>query len=190
MGDGGRRTVRRVRRAGPFAVLLAGLLVAASAAAKDDPAAAPPSWRTFRANSVSVRYPPSWFATARPLTAVTAPKQVLAIASYRFRPDIARADGCEPKEALDLLPPAGAFVYGWEGGRVGHDPGVHAPPRPEHFRLTGFGHYECLGPGPGYMLSFSDHGRAFTVEVAFGRKAGAARRSTVLRILDSFTAKP
>jgi hypothetical protein len=173
-----------VRRAVTFAVLLCVTAFVVPAAAKNE------AWHTFRANGVSVRYPSGWYATARPLTAVTAPRQILAVASYRFRPDIARADGCEPREAFDRLPPTGAFVYGWEDGRVGYDPGIHATPRPQHFKLTGFGHYECLGPGPGYMLSFSDEGRAFTVEIAFGREASAATRATVLRILDSFTAKP
>src|SRR5579864_2392923 len=71
-------------------------------------------WHTFRAGGISVRYPPGWFATAQPLTAVTAPRQALAVASYRYRADIAGSDGCEPKEASDRLPPNGAFIFGWE----------------------------------------------------------------------------
>lgn len=152
----------------------------------------PMSWRTFSADGVSVRYPPGWFATAQPLTAVTSPQQVIAIASYRYRPDIARADGCEPKEAFDKLPATGAFIYGWETGQLSARIGIRAsdfPPRPKHFKLTGFGHYDCLGVAPGYMLSFSDHDNAFTIEIAFGKRATPATRATVLRILDSFTSK-
>jgi hypothetical protein len=148
-------------------------------------AGTPVQWHTFRARGIGVRYPPGWFATAQPLTAVTAPQQILAVASYRFRPDIARADGCEPKEAFDRLPPTGAFIFGWESGEVSPLP----PRRPKHFKLTGLGHHECLGVGPGYMLSFSDNGRAFTVEIAFGKRATSKTRASVLRILNSFTAK-
>jgi hypothetical protein len=39
-------------------------------------------WHTVRDDGVSVRYPPSWFATTRRLTPVTYPRQVVAIASY------------------------------------------------------------------------------------------------------------
>jgi hypothetical protein len=46
-------------------------------------AATPPTWHRYRAHGISVRYPPSWFATARSLTPVTYPRQVLAVASYR-----------------------------------------------------------------------------------------------------------
>jgi hypothetical protein len=111
------------------------------------------------------------------------------VASYRFR--IASADGCEPKEVSDLLPLSGAFIFGWESGRVAYDPGIRLrdfPLRPRHFKLVGFGRYECLGTSPGYMLRFSDNGRAFTVGIAFGKKATRATRVTVLRILDSFSA--
>lgn len=151
----------------------------------------PTNWHTFHANRIRVRYPLGWFATARPLTAVTGPRQILAVASYRFRPDIAHADGCEPKEAFDRLPLRGAFIFGWEAGRVGYDPGVRLndfPLRPKYFKLSGFGRYDCLGTAPGYLLRFSDNGRAFMVEIAFGKKASRATRATVLRILDSFSA--
>jgi hypothetical protein len=39
------------------------------------------------------------------------------------------------------------------------------------------------------MFSFSDNGRAFTIEVALGKSATLVTRATVLRILDSFAAK-
>ena len=133
-------------------------------------AVTPPSWRTFQAEGISVRYPPSWFATARPLTPVTSPGQALAVASYPLPRSNARANGCEPKEALDRMSPAGAFVFGWEYGDLSARAGIRPrdfPPRPEHFKLRGFAPYECLGPS--YMLRFSDAGRAFQVHRGQGR---------------------
>jgi hypothetical protein len=122
---------------------------------------------------------------ARPLTPVTSPEQVLAIASYPLPDDNRGADGCMPKEALTRLPPGGAFLFGWEDGTGG----LHArdfPPRPAHFRLTGFARYECLGPS--YLLRFRAGGRFFQIHVVLGRHATGATRATVLRVLDSFRA--
>lgn len=72
------------------------------------------SWQTFRADRVSIRYPPGWFATSRPLTPVISPRQVVAVASYPLPRGNSGADGCEPKEALDRLPASGTFIFGWE----------------------------------------------------------------------------
>ncbi len=153
-------------------------------------ATAPPSWRTFRGEGISIRYPPGWFATARPLTPVTSPQQVLAIASYPLPRGSAGADGCAPKEALDGLPLTGAFIFGWEYGQLSKVTGIRErdfPPRSKHFELAGFAPYECFGPS--YMLRFRAAGRAFQIHIAFGRRASASTRATVLRILDSLSAK-
>ena len=89
----------------------------------------------FRGDGVSVRYPNGWDATSRPLTHVTDPVQVLAVASYRL-PRSNRGDyGCEPKEALDRRPSDGVFIYGWE---FSSPKGEKFPPRPKHFSLTDF----------------------------------------------------
>jgi hypothetical protein len=135
-------------------------------------------WHTYRAHGVSVRYPPAWHATRRALTHVTSPRQVLAVASYPLPRDNRGDDGCSPKQALDALPPGGAFVFAWEDD----DPG--APPRPAHFRLTGLAQYECLGRS--YRIAFRDHNRSFVVHVVLGRRASAATRAKVLQILESF----
>jgi hypothetical protein len=114
---------------------------------------------------------------------------VLAVASYRLPTGYTGANGCQPKEALDRMPPTGAFIFGWEysqrsarGFRV-----RDFPPRPKRFRLTRFSRYECFGPS--YMLRFRESGRVFQIHVFLGPKAGPARRTTVLRILDSFNAR-
>jgi hypothetical protein len=145
------------------------------------------SWHTFHANGISVRYPPDWFATSRPLTYVTSPSQALAVASYHLPRDNSGADGCEPKEALDRLPPSGAFIYGWEYRRPSQREGFAFPPRPAHFALTGFANNECLGPS--YEMRFRQAGRFFQIHVVFGKQASFITRRTVLRVLDSFEAR-
>jgi hypothetical protein len=148
-------------------------------------AAAPDGWRTFARNGVSVRYPPTWHATAARLTPVTAPSQVLAIASYQLPRDSRGANGCSPMEALDRLPPAGAFVFGWDYGDL-RLPGLRPhdfPRRPARFRMTRPVQYECLGRSS--MIRFRDHGRFLQIHVAFGSRATASTRRTVLRVLDS-----
>jgi hypothetical protein len=142
------------------------------------------SWNTFRAQGISVRYPSGWHATAAPLTPVTSPVQVLAVASYPLPRNDRGADGCMPKQALDALPPDGAFIYGWE---YSSSQGERFPPRPKHFALKDFAGFECLGPS--YVFHFSQAGRFFQVHVAVGQRASAYTRETVLRILDSFSAR-
>jgi hypothetical protein len=146
-----------------------------------------PGWHTFSANGLSVRYPPGWFATRQPLTPVTSPPQVLAVASYLLPRNDRGADGCEPKEALDRMPPTGAFIFGWEYGSVSGRTLRQFPPRPKHFKLTRFAHFECLGPS--YVLLFRQVGRFFQIHVAFGRRASRTTRATVLRILDSLSVR-
>jgi len=161
-----------------YATLLVALAVGAGT---------PVSWHTYRGDHLSLRYPPSWTATARPLTAVTSPGQAIAIGSYRFPTNAAGADGCEPKEALDAIPVGGAFIFGWDYGQL---PQVELrksfPRQPRHFRLAGLANYECMGHS--YMLRFQAAGRAFQIHIYLAPKATAATRATVLRILDSFHA--
>ena len=146
------------------------------------------NWHTFRAHGISVRYPPNWFATARDLTPVTAPAQILAVATFRLPGGSGGADGCEPKEALDRMPPGGAFIFGWEYGAGSGVRKSDFPLRPKHFRLKTYARYECLGPS--FMLRFRQAGRFFQIHVALGRRASTATRVTVLRVLDSFRSKP
>ena len=131
-----------------------------------------------------MHYPPAWFATGRSLTPVTAPPQILAVASYPLPRDDDGANGCRPEEALERLPATGAFIFGWEFG-----PDVYRrafPQRPRHFRPKNHGNYECLGPS--YLLRFREAGRFFQIHIVLGTRANGATRATVLRILDSFKA--
>jgi hypothetical protein len=143
-------------------------------------------WQTYRAHGLSVRYPRSWYAMGRPLTHVTGPPQVLAVASYPLPKSNRGSNGCQPTAALDRLPPDGAFIYGWEYGSATE--AGNLPPRPRHFALRNFTAFECLGPS--YVLRFRDAGRFFQIHVALGAHASDSTRSTALRILDSFRATP
>jgi hypothetical protein len=146
-------------------------------------------WHTLRTGGTAWRYPASWSATTAPLTPVTSPRQLLAIASYPLPRAPARSDGCRPTEALDRLPPRGAFVFVWSYGQLSsRDLARDFPPRPRHFRLTRFAHYECVGPS--YMIRFREASGAFQVHVALGPRATAATRATVLRILDGVRVQP
>jgi hypothetical protein len=143
------------------------------------------NWKTVRDHGVSARYPPSWFATRKPLTPVTSPVQVLAVASYRLPGGMSGADGCSPREALDRLPPSGVFIFGWEYDRPALT-GVRTsdfPPQPEHFTLGRRTAFECLGPS--YVVHFRDAGRLFQIHVVLGPEAGDDARETAVRILDS-----
>jgi hypothetical protein len=143
------------------------------------------SWKTFRNDGVTVRYPSNWHATRWRLTPVTSPVQVLAVASYALPRGKAGADGCSPKEALDRLPPSGVFLFGWEYDRPGLS-GVRRsdfPPRPEHFVLKGPTGFECLGPS--FVVTFREAGRLFQIHVVLGPKAGADERAAALKVLDS-----
>lgn len=145
-----------------------------------------PGWHTFRGDGITVRYPPTWFATSRPLTPVTYPAQLLAVASYPLPRDSGGADGCRPTEALERLPRSGAFVYGWDYGKPPFGARFRRrdfPPRPEQFRLGRFAHYECLGPSS--MIRFRQAGRFVQIHVVLGSRAGPATRAKVLRVLDS-----
>ncbi|HLX32062.1 MAG TPA: hypothetical protein VKR79_04760 [Gaiellaceae bacterium] len=140
---------------------------------------------TWQHRGVSVRIPPGWHATSARLTPVTWPVQFIAVASYPLPSGDGGADGCEPKAAVDRLPPDGAFIFGWE--YVGAPPSGVFPPRPRRFRLVNLGNYECLQHS--YLLRFREAGRYFQVHVLLGRRAGETTRALALRVLDSLAVR-
>jgi hypothetical protein len=148
--------------------------------------AAHPGWRVASAHGVTIRYPPGWYATKRPLTPVAWPTQILALASFRF-PAQTRPNGCRPQGTLERMPADGAFLYVIDYGSRVLRPSVFGP-RPRTPRLTNFGNYECMGPS--YLLRFRDAGRYFQVSVALGPRADRGLRATVRDILASFRARP
>ncbi len=147
------------------------------------------SWTTWHGRGVSVRIPPGWHATSARLTPVTWPVQFIAAASYPLPRGYDGADGCEPKAAVDRLPPGGAFLFGWEyaGAPDGPIRKSDFPPRPSLFRLAHLGRYECLDHS--YMLRFRAAGRYFQVHVLLGPRASDRTRTLALRVLDSLVVR-
>ncbi len=144
------------------------------------------AWITFRTDGVRIQHPPNWHATARPLTPVSSPRQLMAVASFPF-PAETRPNGCRPEGTLARKQPSGAVIFFIDYGTF--NPSRSAwPERPTHFKLGAFANYECFGRT--YQTRFREDGRHFQVFVSFGRQATALMRSTALRVLDTFTAKP
>jgi hypothetical protein len=134
---------------------------------------------------ISVVPPRGWHVLAPRVTALVYPVDRLLLTSYRAR----RGGNCAPDRAEDELPADGALVYVFEyRPRVGKVRFRRSafPPRPPHFALPrrALGNYECWHV-PSYSLRFRAAGRPFQAHVAFGPRAGAARRAQVLRALDS-----
>jgi hypothetical protein len=146
--------------------------------------------RTWHGRGVSVRIPQGWHATRARLTPVTWPVQFLAVASYPLPRDDRGADGCEPKAAVDRLPSAGAFIFGWEYAGTANGPirKRDFPPRPRSFRLLHLGRYECLNHS--YLVRFRAAGRYFQVQVRLGPHASLRTRNLALRVLDSLRVDP
>jgi hypothetical protein len=148
----------------------------------------PPAWHSYRADRISIRYPPGWTATVHSLTPVTSPAQLLAIASFPLPRTDRGADGCEPKAARDRMPAGGAFIFGWDYGQLPTlELRKNFPPQPVHFELKGLASYECMGRS--YMVRFRAAGRGFQIHIYLGSKATTETRATVLHILDSFRAR-
>jgi hypothetical protein len=134
---------------------------------------------------ISVVPPRGWHVLGPRVTALVYPVDRLLLTSYRAR----RGGNCAPDRAEDELPADGALVYLFEyRPRVGTVRFRRAafPLRPAHFTLPrrALGNYECWHL-PSYSIRFRAAGRPFQVHVAFGPRAGAARRAQVLRALDS-----
>jgi hypothetical protein len=141
---------------------------------------------------LSILVPAGWRLRRPPLTALTEPTERLLLTSG----PAPRGGNCGPDAAEARLPAGGALLYLFEyrsrGGPAGNGPRRSAfPPRPAHARLRArdLGHYECWHI-PSYLLRFRSAGRAFQLHVAFGLRASAARRTEVLRVVDSLRIAP
>jgi hypothetical protein len=141
--------------------------------------------RTLRTNGVTVHYPATWQATTRPLSLVTAPGQLLAVASFAF-PAAPRPDGCEPAGTFAAIPSDGALIVVLYYGK--NLDNARFPRRPSQFRLGSARRYECFGARPSYSILFKQANRYFQIMVAFGNRATPRTRATVLSVLDSLAA--
>jgi hypothetical protein len=144
---------------------------------------------------LTVKLAPGWQATRTSLTPhLTDPREVLAVATFplRYRPT-----GCAhvAGSALEDLGPTDAFITLQERGT---DPGsswADFPPRPAHFgpQLGGASEASACVPSARFAdhwFGFTDGGRHFHAEVAFGPEASAATRDQAWAILDSLHVDP
>lgn len=141
---------------------------------------------------LSIAGPRGWHAYTGPITAVVSPPERLLLTSYPTR----RGGNCSPDRAEHDLPADGALLYLFEyrpeaGSVWAHLRRADFPPRPRHFTLPRgtAGRYECWRI-PSYLIRFRAANRPFQAHIAFGPRAGAARREQVLRALDSLRVAP
>lgn len=172
-----------------LAALLLGLILGSAARG-----ASPPGRYINRAAGIESRLPFGWHAFARPITAVTYPRQVLAAASYPVAaPRSPR--GCTPTSVLRAMPPKGALIQVVEytprtpTGKRAKVPKFPAMPRAFRYSDRRWNRYECAGPS--YRFVFSLDGRAFQAHIWMHRRTvNLGVRSAALQILNSFQLIP
>lgn len=147
------------------------------------------------AQGLAVTLPSGWERAPESLTPqLRDPREVLSVATYPLRYRPTRCSHV-PGSALQDLGPRDAFVTLQERGL---DPGsrwLGFPPRPERFGPELGGPSEAAACVPSarfidHWFGFSDGGRHFHVEVAFGPEAPAAVRREAWGILDSLRIDP
>jgi hypothetical protein len=175
-------------------VLIVLLALAASACGGEEPRApraAAIAAPAFDVHGLAVELPPGWHRASEPLTPnLTDPREVLAVATFPLR---YRETGCAhiAGSALENLAPAGAFVTLLERG-YGED---RFPPRPAKFGPGLGGPSEASACVPGarftdHWFEFSDGGRLFHVDVAFGPDTPEEVRRQAWAILDGLRVDP
>jgi hypothetical protein len=133
-------------------------------------------------DGLSVTIPQEWSFSEEPTDPIE-PENVLAAGSWAFP----EGGVCAPFAALDELPPDGAFFWMIEYHGDQRHPEDFVP-RPDRFDFADFRYgkgFSCYGVVPQYQLRFTDQGRFFQLQVAFGGQAPESRRAEVLRVLDS-----
>jgi len=142
-----------------------------------------------------VQLPTGWQYAQRSLTPhLFDPREVLAIGTYPLR---YRDGGCAhvAGRALEDLGPTDAFITLQERGRGSRRSRSGFPQRPARFgpRLGGRSEARQCVPQARFVdhwFGFSDGGRRFHVEVAFGPKASAPTRRRAWEILDGLRIDP
>jgi hypothetical protein len=174
-------------------LVVSGLLLLAGCGEEEThSAAAPrPGVTTYAAHGLTVELPAGWRHADASLTPqLVDPREVLAVGTYPLR---YRATRCAhlPGSALEDLGSSDAFVTLQERGAGASG----LPPRPARFgpELGGASEAAACVPDARFVdhwFEFSDRGRDFHVEVAFGPDASAATRAEAWTILDSLRVDP
>jgi heat shock protein HslJ len=133
-------------------------------------------------DGIAITVPASWTFREDPAPLVAEPRTLLGVGTWAFP----IGGACEPFAALRDLPDDGAFVWLIEY-RGSHGPESAFIPRPDHFEFGDrYGRdYTCSGIQPAYQIRFTDEGRYFQLEIAFGPNAPDSVRTETLRALDS-----
>ncbi|MEA2220448.1 MAG: hypothetical protein QOJ35_3074 [Solirubrobacteraceae bacterium] len=155
----------------------------------------PVATMTYAAHGLTVVLPPGWQHAKRSLTPDLAdPREVLALATYPLR---YRRTGCAhvASSALEDLGPRDAFVTLQERGLDPRSSWRGFPRRPARFapRLGGPSEASACVPRARFSdhwFAFSDGGRHFHVDVAFGPRASAVTRRQAWAILDGLRVDP
>lgn len=176
-----------------IAVLVAGVLALSSCG--EEHASAPPRTVSHAAHGLRVELPAGWQAAPSSLTPeLTDPREVLAVGTFPLR---YRAGECAhvAGSALADLGPADALVTLQERGLDPESSWLGFPSRPAHFGPELGGPSEASACVPGARFSdhwfgFTDAGRHFHVDVAFGPQAPDAVRRQAWAILDSLSVDP
>jgi hypothetical protein len=152
---------------------------------------------TQAGHGLGVELPPGWRTTRVSLTPNLGPdpKEVLAAANYplHYRPHQCAQ---VPVSALEDLGQRGAFIELQERRKVAGYGGGEFPPRPTHFGPALGSPSEavdCVSKTTRMserFFGFTDHGRHFYVEVAFGPAAPKGTRDDAWRVLDSLKVDP
>ncbi|MBA3366919.1 MAG: hypothetical protein H0U03_14250 [Actinobacteria bacterium] len=152
----------------------------------------PAGWRKHHAPELglSATVPDDWQLADKPLTNVSYPREVLALATYPL--EGGGKGGGSPcvaiKRDLEALPQDGALIWLLEyrpsRGDVWADlPRSRFPPRPDTYTLS----REDLQPGCnavlGFNTTFRDADRPFQLWLMFGEKVSDARLAEVGQIL-------
>jgi hypothetical protein len=137
---------------------------------------------TFQDDSLSFRYPSSWYVTG--FSTTNSPRR-LSVTSYVVPEDAVEGD-CGGLAAVQRLTADGAFVILIDYGDPGSD---EFPPPPRPFRLADgqFAEYECFGASTMFRFTSRDHD--LQAHVGPGTRAGDARRRDALAILDSLVSR-
>jgi hypothetical protein len=180
----------RLRRDAAIALVLALLaslaVVLALAGRAGGDAGAP---KVAAAGTSEAPLPPGWHRIDRPLTGVTYPRQVLAVATY----PVALGHpprGCTPTAALRQMPAGGVLlqIVEYSPRAAGHPVRVpRLPRRPRRFSYAdaAYGPFECAGPS--FKFVYRQDGHALQAQVWMRRRTvDPRRREEALRILDRF----
>jgi len=181
----------------PIVIVAAAALAGSSCGATETErvASAPVPTETQGARGLTVKLPAGWQAAPSTLTPkLSDPREVLSVATYPLR---YRETGCAhvAGSALEDLGPGDAFITVQERGLDASSSWSGFPERPVRFGPELGGPSEASACAPGarfadHWFGFSDGGRHFHVDVAFGPQASPDVRRQAWAILDGLHVDP